>query len=47
MQENSKILFIPPKPQKRDKRVGINCRVSTNSIDQLKSLATSGKKIDD
>lgn len=38
MQENSKIHFIPPKPPKREKRVGIYCRVSTNSVDQLKSL---------
>lgn len=38
MQENSKIHFIPPVP-KREKRVGIYCRVSTNSIEQLKSLA--------
>lgn len=40
MQENSKIYFIPPKPPKREKRVGIYCRVSTNSVDQLKSLKT-------
>lgn len=39
MQENSKIHFIPPKPPKRERRVGIYCRVSTNSVDQLKSLA--------
>lgn len=38
MSENSRIHFIPPKPPKREKRVGIYCRVSTNSVDQLKSL---------
>ena len=37
MQENSKIHYIPPVP-KREKRVGIYCRVSTNSMEQLKSL---------
>ncbi len=37
MQENSKIHFIPPVP-KREKRVGIYCRVSTNSMEQLQSL---------
>lgn len=40
MQENSKIHVIPANPQKREKRVGIYCRVSTNSADQLKSLST-------
>ncbi len=38
MQENTRIHFIPPLPPKREKRVGIYCRVSTNSTDQLKSL---------
>ena len=38
MSENSTVHFIPPKPHKREKRVGIYCRVSTNSVDQLKSL---------
>lgn len=38
MLENSKVHYIPAKPPKRDKRVGIYCRVSTNSVDQLKSL---------
>lgn len=38
MAENSRIHIIPPKPPKREKRVGIYCRVSTNSADQLKSL---------
>ena len=37
MQENSKIHFIPSIP-KREKRVGIYCRVSTNSAEQLQSL---------
>jgi len=35
---NKKVHYIPAKPPKRDKRVGIYCRVSTNSLDQLKSL---------
>lgn len=39
MQENSKIHFIPPIP-KREKRVGIYSRVSTNSAEQLQSLTT-------
>jgi len=38
MPENKKVHYIPAKPPKRDKRVGIYCRVSTNSLDQLKSL---------
>lgn len=38
MQNNSKVHFIPPTP-KREKRVGIYCRVSTNSVEQLQSLA--------
>lgn len=37
MQENSKVHFIPPIP-KREKCVGIYCRVSTNSMEQLQSL---------
>jgi len=37
--DNKTIHFIPPLPPKREKRVGIYCRVSTNSADQLKSLA--------
>jgi site-specific DNA recombinase len=32
--------FIPPTPKKPEKRVGIYCRVSTNSTDQLNSLAS-------
>jgi len=37
--DNKRIHYIPPLPQKREKRVGIYCRVSTNSAEQLKSLA--------
>jgi site-specific DNA recombinase len=36
--DNKTIHFIPPLPPKREKRVGIYCRVSTSSADQLKSL---------
>jgi len=36
--DNKRIHYIPPLPTKREKRVGIYCRVSTNSADQLKSL---------
>lgn len=38
MDNLKKVHFIPPKPQKRDKRTGIYCRVSTNSLEQLQSL---------
>ena len=38
MADNKTIHFIPPLPPKREKRVGIYCRVSTSSADQLKSL---------
>lgn len=38
MVNNPKVHIIPPIPPKRDKRVGIYCRVSTNSSEQLKSL---------
>jgi DNA invertase Pin-like site-specific DNA recombinase len=38
MPHNPKIHFIPPLPPKREKRVGIYCRVSSNSAEQLKSL---------
>lgn len=37
MPENKRVHFIPPIP-KREKRVGIYCRVSTNSVEQLQSL---------
>ena len=39
MYNYKKVHFIPPIPQKRDKRIGIYCRVSTNSSEQLQSLA--------
>ena len=38
MADNKRIHYIPPLPTKREKRVGIYCRVSTNSAEQLKSL---------
>lgn len=39
MADDNKIIhYIPSLPLKREKRVGIYCRVSTNSADQLKSL---------
>ncbi len=38
MDDNKIIHYIPPLPPKREKRVGIYCRVSTNSTEQLKSL---------
>ena len=38
MADNKVIHYIPPLPPKREKCVGIYCRVSTNSADQLKSL---------
>lgn len=38
MSDQPKVHIIPPKPHKREKRVGIYCRVSTNSAEQLKSL---------
>lgn len=37
MRENSRIHFIPPIP-KREEKVGIYCRVSTSSAEQLQSL---------
>ncbi|HCS74499.1 MAG TPA: recombinase family protein [Clostridiales bacterium] len=39
MAYNPKVHVIPAKPPKREKRVGIYCRVSTNDADQLNSLA--------
>ena len=39
MDNFKKVHFIPPISQKRDKRIGIYCRVSTNSSEQLQSLA--------
>ncbi|MEZ2661483.1 recombinase family protein [Aneurinibacillus aneurinilyticus] len=38
MSDNPRVYFIPAKPQKREKRVGIYCRVSSNSAEQLNSL---------
>ncbi|NLB23552.1 MAG: recombinase family protein [Clostridium sp.] len=38
MADKKIITYIPPKPQLREKRVGIYCRVSTNSTEQLNSL---------
>lgn len=38
MADNKTILYIPPLPPKREKRVGIYCHVSKNSTEQLKSL---------
>ncbi|SCK02098.1 Resolvase%2C N terminal domain [uncultured Eubacterium sp.] len=37
MWENSRIHYIPPIP-KREEKVGVYCRVSTNSAEQLQSL---------
>jgi len=38
MPNNPKVHYIPANPPKREKRVGIYCRVSTNSMEQLQSL---------
>ena len=38
MPNNPKVHYIPATPPKREKRVGIYCRVSTNSMEQLQSL---------
>ena len=38
MLENKKIEYIPAKPPKREQRVGIYARISTNSAEQLQSL---------
>ena len=38
MSGQMKVHIIPLKPQKREKRVGIYGRVSTNSVEQLQSL---------
>lgn len=40
MSDSKRVHFIPPLPLKREKRVGIYCRLSTNSMEQLKSLTT-------
>ena len=39
MDDNKRIHYIPSIPQIKSKRVGIYCRVSTNSAEQLQSLA--------
>lgn len=44
MQENSKIHFIPPIP-KREKHIGIYCRVSTNSSEQQQSLTAQASHL--
>ena len=38
MPNNPKVHYILANPPKREKRVGIYCRVSTNSMEQLQSL---------
>lgn len=38
MTDNPKVHFIPPRPLKREKSVGIYCRVSSNSAEQLNSM---------
>ncbi len=38
MPNNPKVHYIPANPPKSEKRVGIYCRVSTNSTEQLQSL---------
>ncbi|WP_238442472.1 recombinase family protein [Desulfofalx alkaliphila] len=38
MADNKRIHYILPLPPKREKRVGIYCRVSSNSTEKLKSL---------
>lgn len=38
MPNNPKVHYIPANPPKREKRVGIYCRVSTNSTEQLQIL---------
>lgn len=38
MPNNPKVHYIPATPPKREKRIGIYCRVSTNSMEQLQSL---------
>lgn len=38
MSDKSRVHFIPPMPPKREKRVGIYCRISSNSTEQINSL---------
>lgn len=37
---NPKVQFIPARPPKRETRVGIYSRISSNSMDQLNSLTS-------
>lgn len=39
MSDNSIVYYIPARHPKREKCLGIYCRVSTNSIEQFQSLA--------
>ena len=38
MEEDKRVHFIPAAPPKREKKVGVYCRVSSNSVEQLNSL---------
>lgn len=38
MPNNPKVHYIPANPPKREKRVGIYCRVSTNNMEKFHSL---------
>ncbi len=40
MEFNPRVHIIPARPPSRENRVGIYCRVSTNSTEQLRSLVT-------
>ena len=46
MSDNPSVHFIPAKPVKREKRVGIYRCVSSNSADQLKSPYSTSISID-
>ena len=43
--DNKRILLNPPLSLKREKQVGIYCRVNTNSADQLKSLTSQARAL--
>ncbi len=45
MPNNPKVHYIPANPPKREKRVGIYCRVSTNSMGQLQSLTAQVSRL--
>lgn len=47
MTYNPKVHVIPAKPPKREKRVGIYCRVSTNDTEQLNSRRLCRKAVKD